>query len=255
MKKYTILKQVNEANFKLGVKTRPSEDYLTGKVYDYETAEKFGINKDSSFLFFPNQLIDAEDLKAQWWVNMGKKQGIIAETKDEAGDKPNCAFYIFDEDAFAESEVDATDRKIDAIVKVRELSAIKKAELAKLLGIDVRNLNLTSITSALYSIAETTPSKNKFQNYTTILNLLNHEDYKEKLLLADIMFEQIVKIVNGIYKFGDTVLGTNEDEAILWLKNGSNSEIVDNWKLQLYKIDSEKEIVRSGTTKAKTIGK
>ncbi|MBQ5926136.1 MAG: hypothetical protein IIX03_05415 [Paludibacteraceae bacterium] len=55
-----------------------------------------------------------------------------------------------------------------------------------------------------------------------------------KLLVIDAKEKRVLVLENGIWMFGDTMVGVNDDAVILYLKNPDNKALLDNIKALTY---------------------
>ncbi len=246
------LKQVRPDYFKGGVRIVPPVDRRTGRIYKEEKAKEFGITQDSRFLLDRTVMLDLSDPKDALWIEYAKLQGVVVDKQEQAISKPNCAYYLFSEEVDSADKVTIIERKLRAMELVKDASSSKKKEVLKLLGIDPEYLSDSKITAMLYTIAETTVSKNKQHNLETLTKIFEEPDYDVKLLIADAKFKGIIRIDGGYYYHGDTLIGKTLSEVVAWVQSPTNFNTVSYWKTQLYGQTIDEVIVDTkGNTKSK----
>ncbi len=96
----------------------------------------------------------------------------------------------------------------------------------KLLGKMMRNAPDADVTDYLSQRAE--------QNPAMIIDLYTSGDTALKLLLIDAKENNVIKKEGGLYLFGDSVLGSNDDAMLTFLKTASNKSILDMIKRETY---------------------
>lgn len=101
---------------------------------------------------------------------------------------------------------------------------------ARLMGRSMKNQPLADIQDYLMEIAERNP--------TRIINLYTGEDMHLRLLLIDALEKHVIIVKNKLYVYSDNVvLGASEDAVITWMKQPTNSKI-----LELIKKESHPEL-------------
>lgn len=96
----------------------------------------------------------------------------------------------------------------------------------KLLGKNMKNAPSPDVEAFLYEIAEKTPDK--------IINLYTNSDTALKLMFIDARDKNVIIKNNGVYEYGETVLGATEDAVLFFFKLPNNKRIVDLIKYQVY---------------------
>lgn len=117
----------------------------------------------------------------------------------------------------------------------------------KLLGkTGMTNAPASDVQDYLYTEAESNPSK--------VINLYTDGDTKLRLLIIDAKSKYVIKKENGLFMYGDTVLGASDDAILSFLKVPNNKAVFDLIKFATYpefaKIQSE-EVVEKPSKKAK----
>lgn len=96
----------------------------------------------------------------------------------------------------------------------------------KLLGKSMRNAPDPDVYDYLAQRAE--------QNPALIIDLYTSGDTALKLLLIDAKENHIIRKEGGLYTFGDSVLGSNDDAMIVFLKTAGNKSVLDMIKRETY---------------------
>lgn len=217
-------------------------DPKTGKVWAKDEdmrvnfLEKYNITEETRFTFNPNIPYNKDDEFFMGWLEIAKKLKIVRE----ASEKHISAVYeIVDVEVEASNSVADRQSKYEAIDLVRNLSHNKKIELSKILGFDGSVLSLDRLTEQLFDICETTPMRDNYRNYRTILDLLKDKDYNYRLLFANLIFNGTIIGKEGKYFFQDTFLGTSKEEVLAWMKDKHNKDVVTALKLRVKDSDVE----------------
>ena len=96
----------------------------------------------------------------------------------------------------------------------------------KILGKNMRYAPATDVEDYLYQVAEKTPNK--------IIDLYTNGDTALRLLFIEAKEKGIIKHKNGIFVYGDTVLGMTDDAVVNFFKIAANSTILDEIKRETY---------------------
>lgn len=109
---------------------------------------------------------------------------------------------------------------------ISEDSANGRLTKCKLLGKMMRNAPDADVEEYLYQRAE--------QNPALIIDLYTSGDTALKLLLIDAREHHVIRREGGLYMFGDSVLGSTDDAAILFFKDAKNKSVLDMIKRETY---------------------
>jgi hypothetical protein len=114
----------------------------------------------------------------------------------------------------AEERTSNREAAIDAMIEARKLSGEKLINFARVLGINTNNVLESVLKDRLYDYAEKQP-----EGFLTALNDPNR-------LFKEILHKGKVKNVfthkNNVWKYRETLMGANIDEAILWIKDNED---------------------------------
>ena len=236
-----ILKSVANRG-KAGVGLYPPVNPRDNKIFFSDKAEQFGITHNSKMVLSMNTMIDENDELQMLWLEYAKLHKIVADSLDEANKSEYAYFYIHQPEAEAERNVTNREAKLQASLIIKNASLTKKRELAKLLGFNADSMSEASLTDKLYIVAETSPKDNKNLNYKNILSLTTDNDYKWKLLFANLKFNMIIVLNEKGYHFNSMYIGFTEEDVIQWLKSPENSSIVESL---ITKVSNEDVIINT----------
>lgn len=119
-------------------------------------------------------------------------------------------------DVVQEAEDRTTDREaaIDAMIEARKLRGEKLANFARVLGIGTLNVLESVLKDRVYDYAEREPKK--------FLEALNDPNRLFKEILHKGKVTGVFTHKNKIWKYRETLMGGNIDEAILWLNDNED---------------------------------
>lgn len=113
-----------------------------------------------------------------------------------------------------------------AYVYIEKDSVDGRLTRCKLLGKNMRNAPSSDVEDYLYQQAERNPQ--------LVIDLYTNGDTALKLLLIDAKEKNVIRKVNGLFMFGETVLGSSDDAIILFFKTPANKSILDLIKKETY---------------------
>lgn len=96
----------------------------------------------------------------------------------------------------------------------------------KLLGKNFRNAPSADVEDFLYQRAQKDPQE--------IINLYTSGDVALKLMFIDARDKNIIRRNDGLFKYGDTILGATEESVIYYFKLAANKAILDQIKYETY---------------------
>jgi hypothetical protein len=96
----------------------------------------------------------------------------------------------------------------------------------KLLGKNFRNAPSADVEDFLYQRAQKDPQE--------IINLYTSGDVALKLMFIDARDKNIIRRNDGLFKYGDTILGATEESVIYYFKLAQNKAILDQIKYETY---------------------
>jgi len=148
-------------------------------------------------------------------------------------------FTLEDISAQENAQAEVALAKADSVTAAATLSKKEIDNLCRLIGLNgdwddnIRKAKIISYAS---------------DNPQRFLDYLNDADAPIKLFIKDCLDANIFLKVNGVYKYGTSSIGLNEDQAILWVKD--NADIHALLKNQL-RGNSTEEVVVENLTKEK----
>lgn len=102
-----------------------------------------------------------------------------------------------------------------------------RALKARLLGKNMRNAPDADITDYLLEISHKSPEK--------IIDLYTGGDINLRLMFIDAKDKNVIYVKNKVYLYGDSiVLGATDDAVITWMKNPTNSKVLELIKRDTY---------------------
>ncbi len=148
-----------------------------------------------------------------------------------------------------ESERSVNRRKliIQAMNLVEKDSVEGRLTKCKLLGKNMRYAPATDVEDYLYQIAEKTPSK--------VIDLYTDGDTKLRLLLIEAKEKNVIRKKNGVFMYGESVLGMTDDAVINYFKIASNKPIFDEIKRETFPEFVQKVSTPDTETESKTKSK
>ena len=108
-----------------------------------------------------------------------------------------------------------------------ERGADGQRNMAKLLGKDMFNQNISDVLDYLLTVAEKDPEK--------IINLYTGGDTSLRLLFIDAKEKHVIYIKDKLYLYGDNIsLGATDDAVIAWMKEPRNRKVLELIKKDTY---------------------
>ena len=235
-------KQKNGLNLPFVKKVRYNADGSSEMILSNED-----LNNPESQYFIPEDMVievtdgttfDLSDpLQKNKWLAI-KNSDLIVPTRDARDEHGN---FIIDGDSkrygIAELYVDVPGEQSEKSVSRKKLitkawtyiendSASGRLTKCKLLGRNMRNAPESDVTDYLYQKAEKSPA--------TIIELYTSSDMALKLLVIDAKERAKIIKINGMWMYGDNVLGATDDAVIQWCKTPTNKAVLDMLKADVY---------------------
>ncbi len=144
-----------------------------------------------------------------------------------------------------ESERSVNRKKliIQAMTMIEKDSVEGRLTKCKLLGKNMRYAPATDVEDYLYQIAEKTPAK--------IIDLYTNGDTALRLLLIEAREKNIIRKKNGVFMYGESVLGMTDDAVINFFKIASNKAVFEEIKNETFPQFVQKVNTDTKTTKSK----
>lgn len=179
----------------------------------------------------------ADPLQYNKWMAI-KDWDIIVPTRD-ARDSNGTLLIDGDKSRYGKAEifVDVPGEETERSVNKRRLitrantyiendSFDGRLTKCKLLGKNMRNAPSSDVEDYLYQIAEKDPNK--------VIDLYTNGDMALKLLFIDAKERNVVRKVNGLFMYGETILGATDDAVLTFFKTPTNKKILDLVKTETY---------------------
>lgn len=114
----------------------------------------------------------------------------------------------------------------------------------KILGKYMENAPASDVEDYLYQVAQKNPDQ--------IIDLYTSGDMALRLLLIDAKARGIIKRINGMFMYSDTVLGATDDATLLFFKLPTNKSILDQIKFETYPEFAPVDVLEAKIEKAST---
>lgn len=235
-------KQKNGTNFPFVKKVRHNEygdsEMILGPDEMNDPNRDYFIPEDMLIEIYSGKTFDLDDpLERNLWECI-KNNPVIAPERDARDSNGvllidgtqerygRADFYIEREGAASQKRVSRIQLVTKAYTFIEQDTAAGRLTKCKLLGKAMRNQPDSDIQDYLYSRAERNPNE--------IIELYTGSDQALKLLTIDAKEKRILTSESGIWMFGDTMVGVNDEAIIMYLKNPDNKSVLDNIKALTY---------------------
>lgn len=249
-------KQVNGLNLPFVKKVRYGADgeseMILSEAEKNSPGRDYFIPEDADIVVIEGTTFDLDDpLENNKWLAI-KDSVLIAPTRDARDENGN---LIIDGDKYrygqAEIWVDIPGQEAEKTVKKRQLitrawtyiendSVDGRLTKCKLLGKNLRNAPSSDVQAYLYDEADKNPLK--------IIDLYTNGDTALRLLIIDAKERNVIRKQDGLFIYGETVLGATEDAIMMFFKTPTNKKVLDLIKREVYP-----EFVRQVEMKEDTI--
>lgn len=235
-------KQANGLNLPFVKKVRYNADgeseMILSEAERNDPNSIYFIPEDADIVVTEGTMFDLDDpLENNKWLAI-KDSVLIAPTRDAKDENGN---LIIDGDKYkygqAEIWVDIPGEESEKTVKRKQL--IAKAYIyiendsvdgrltkCKLLGKNLRNAPASDVQAYLYDEADKNPLK--------VIDLYTNGDTALKLLIIDAKERYVIRKKDGLYVYGESVLGATDDALMMYLKTATNKKILDLIKREVY---------------------
>lgn len=220
-----IKNDFHKAPYYIAPKMDPiKKQYITGQEHlskEEREALPFKIDEDTSLPVNHLQMFDLENETDKIIFDFIKLDKAIAKSKKDVNPEVH-RFYIEDKEEEAKEKISKTSKLKKALKFVDGLGLEELIDLGRVLGIGGAKSSNLEIQSAIEDLCVTKPQQ--------IINVFDDPDRKYKMFLSKLVDGHIlVKIDGGTYKYGDEVIGVNEQYAIEYLRNKENNPVVTQW--------------------------
>lgn len=235
-------KQRNGLNHPFVKKVRYNADGSSEMILSNEDLNnpesQYFIPEDMDIVVTDGTTFDLSDpLQRNKWLAI-KDSDLIVPTRDAKDEHGN---LIIDGDkrryGLAEIWVDVPGEQSEKAVSRKKLitrawtfiendSVEGRLTKCKLLGRVMRNAPASDVMDYLYQKAEKSPA--------TIIELYTSSDMALKLLVIDAKDRGKVVKINGMWMYGDNILGATDDAVIQYCKTPANKAVLDMLKADVY---------------------
>lgn len=235
-------KQANGLNLPFVKKVRYNSDgtseMILSEAERNDPMSMYFIPEDADIIVTEGTVFDLDDpLDKNKWLAI-KDSVLIAPTRDAKDEHGN---LIIDGDKYrygqAEIWVDIPGQESEQTVKKKQLitkawifieqdSIDGRVTKCKLLGKNLKNAPSSDVQAFLYDEAAKNPLK--------VIDLYTNGDTALKLLIIDAKDKNIIRKKDGLFIYGETILGATEDAIMLFFKTPGNKKILDLIKNEAY---------------------
>ena len=142
---------------------------------------------------------------------------IVAPSKDKVIPGQH-RYYIENKESEAQAEISKVNVMLEAMNMIKDMSAEQMGDFARVCQIRVNNLTKTQIEGELFKVAQRDPA--------FVVRMGNDKNLKQRIFLKKMMELEKIRLSNGVFKYGEEVMGTSEAHAIDWLNDPKNSKLV-----------------------------
>lgn len=170
-----------------------------------------------------------EEIEAAQWEAI-KYHKIIAKARDERDENGDLVidgnsrkygvaeWYVVIPGADATNKNESRRKKIEAQNYVIADTPEDRLLKARVLGKSMRGAHDSDVEDYLMQEAERNPTK--------IINLYTGGDMKLRLLFLKAKDDKIIVLKDNLLMYGDVVLGSTDESAIIWMKQSANKKLL-----------------------------
>lgn len=161
--------------------------------------------------------------KTMWRYNLSdKNDALIVEHLREHPTyvkRPNPLLIIEDENARAEERLAYEEASFEAKTIIKDLSGEKLGNFARIFGIPTDNSSEKTVRLSLIEYSDADPQK--------IIDEWKSADREYKELLKKGVDKSVFsRDDKGVWKYNDMLMGTSFEQALEWIKNSKNEELL-----------------------------
>ncbi|MCK5787959.1 MAG: hypothetical protein KAH32_03100 [Chlamydiia bacterium] len=157
------------------------------------------------------------DLNVESWAKDWEWMQYCNEIADDfkSGQQtPGAYFYIYRAGFESAKKVSDTEKKVKLMNYILNDSAENLYNRASILGIDMSTQAISDVKEYLLNIAETEPSK--------IESVYESKTFALELLMMHSLKQGVITRRNGVYTFGEIMLGVDEQAVVAFFANPKN---------------------------------
>lgn len=167
--------------------------------------------------------------RVDWeWV---KYCPMIALTKQEAIDyATSYEFYIHDEERETSKRLERAELEYRALQYVMNTPMDKLQDKARLLNERIENLSPMRIKEHFIGLLKDEDPRKLLK----LIRIYEDNTSEHRLLLFRLTDRNVINYTQGVYYFGDLMLGQTEEQVIAYMKDVNNQEIYNTLVLKAY---------------------
>ena len=204
----------------------PAKSKVTGRLHgvkilseDEKRVSTYFVNQDTEVSIYDGFELDLEDhIDAINWRWMKHLPELVASIEDSYS-SPTALFYIENMQKDTENRILQRGYKTRAFTYFNESSQSKRVEICRILGVDATSMSPIEIEDYLGELADTSSKK--------LVAAFEDKLIKVKLFLYALVDKRIVTVDrDGVYGWGNHILGVNEKSALEWLQIKDNASYI-----------------------------
>jgi len=207
-------------------KDRNSEDY----PYFIPENKEFKVSDGTTFdLSDPFQLAEWESIKnapiiasSRYEKDANGNYKIDGNIKDTSSHPRNGVAELYVDIPGVETAARVSKQKLvfeaSKLIFDDPKGAEGRLRITRILGKHMKNAPESDVTEYLLDLAKRNPNK--------IISLYNSNDSQLRLLFIDAKENRVIISKNGIFMYGDTLLGATDDAVITWMKDPKNNKLL-----------------------------
>ncbi len=143
--------------------------------------------------------------------------------------RPEPLIVLQDIGAETNEKIDYEEQSLEAKIVVKDLMSKDLANFARLFGIPTENVTEKTVKLALYEVADNDPKR--------VLEVWNDPERQIKEMLERGLAKNVfTRDSHGVWKYNQILMGTNFEQALMWLKDESNEDILPKIRKDIEKI-------------------
>ena len=142
---------------------------------------------------------------------------IIAMSKDKVVPGQH-RYYIENKEAEAHSEISKVNVMLEAMNMIKDMSTEQMEDFGRVCQIRIKDLTKTQIEGELFKVAQRDPD--------LVVRMGKDKNLKQRIFLKKLMEKGKIYLSNGVFKYGEEVIGTSEAHAIDWFNDPKNSKLI-----------------------------
>lgn len=179
--------------------------------------------------------LDLSDPGMRFMYDILMDSEFVAPSLKEFNPASRQRFYIYDEESVAKQNSLNADLTFDAMNIIRNKTVTEKRDFAAYSGEITANLSDERIDGWIKQLAMVDPKK--------IIDGFGHVDFASIVFIHKLLNARILTNSGGAIKNNDVILGTDIDQAVLFVKNPKNDALVEAWRSKLAQLPENLVVV------------